>query len=160
MGRYYLAAAAIVLGGGSLMFAGHTIIARDWDVRATPRPGMTPTITRGADRSSPRPAATFTGDGPWVMSALPACFDEVKSVTGLTVKIHDLPRAAVRIPAGTVLQWSTCRVEVRADEVLVTRGTDVLRVPARAALFHGVAGRLVLVWSKDGRTEVRTYARR
>ena len=94
------------------------------------------------------------------MSALPDCFDEVKRVVGITDKIHDLPHAAARIRAGTVLRWATCRIEVRADQLLITRGADVLRVPPRAALFTGVSGRLVLVWSKDGRTEVRTYAPR
>ena len=77
MWRYYAAATLIVLVAGSILF-GHRLRTGNWDLRA--RPSGTPTITRGAGDGQPRAQDVFIGEGPWVLSALPACFEQQSAI--------------------------------------------------------------------------------
>jgi hypothetical protein len=158
MWRYYLIATLIVVAIGSIVFAHRIASLRDFRVSGAPRPSMTPTNTRGGGVAG-RNEQPFTGQGSWAMSALPGCFDEQRSIVGPTAMMaRDTPPARERIAPGTHLRWSGCEIVVGADDVRITRGADRVRVPPRASLYaHGDA--LVLVWqSRDGRTEIRTYA--
>jgi len=151
--RYYLIATAIVIAIGSLVYA-RRVTAPDLQISA--QPTGTPTVgTRtSAAPATPRP---FTGQGPWVLSALPGCFDEQSRVRGPLRDLRaKLPPAADRITPGTVLHAGDCTVIVRARDLWVDRGADRLRVPPDAALYR-VAGRLTLT-VRTGRTvEIRRY---
>lgn len=160
MARFYLIATALIVAIGSIVFARHLATLRDFEVRGTPRPGQTPTVTRGSGAHAPQPAATFSGEGAWVMSALPECFDQQKSVIGASdLLASKIPPASERLRAGTVLRWANCSVRVGAHDVLIARGGDRLRVPPESALYRR-GDTLTLVWeSAFGRTEIRVYDR-
>ena len=153
MWRFYALASLVVLALGSLVFA-HRLTTGDWDVRA--RPQGTPTITRGNGETG-APAVTFAGDGPWVFSALPDCFDQQSSRIGTPQHLApDVPPQRARLASGTQLRSGRCTVLVRDDDVLVTRGADRLRVPPHARLYRTAAG-LVLVYENGERAEIRVY---
>jgi hypothetical protein len=153
MWRYYALATLIVIAVGSIVFA-HRLSTGDWDVRATP--AGTPTVTRGNGETG-TPVSAFTGEGPWVLSALPDCFDQQSSIVGTPLQlVFDLPPARDRLPVGTVLHRGPCTVVVRADSVYVARGADRLRVPPSARLYRTHDG-LVLVYERGSRAEIRVY---
>ena len=151
--RYYIIATAIVLIFGSIVFA-HRLTPPD--LRISARPTGTPTVeTHHAE--SPATARPFTGQGPWVLSALPGCFDEQSRVSGPADEVEPrLPPAADRIAPGTTLQVGDCTLQVRARDILVDRGSDRLRVPPAAELYR-VDGRLVLAARSGGQLEIRRY---
>jgi hypothetical protein len=156
MWRYYLAATVIVVALGTVVFARHLGMLREFDVRGSPSPGMTPTITRGnGERGTP--AATFVGEGPWVLSALPSCFTQTSSITGPSLQLtHHVPPASQRVRPGTTLHRGPCTVVVREHDIWVFRGADRLRIPPEARLYDTKDG-LTLVFERDGTTEVRIY---
>jgi hypothetical protein len=158
MWRFYVIATLIVVGIGSAFFARRVASLRDFSVSATPRPGQTPTQVRGGGNASTR-AERFTGEGSWVMSALPDCFDEQRSIVGRSEAVaHLVPPERERIRSGTTLRWSDCEVTVGTDTVVIRRGDDRLRVPPSARLYAASADRLTLVWrGASGRTEIRIY---
>jgi hypothetical protein len=151
--RYYLIATAIVVLIGSVVFA-HRLAPPD--LRIAARPTGTPTVeTHVAE--VPATARPFTGQGPWVLSALPGCFDEQSRVSGPVAALEPrLPPPGDRISPGTTLQAGDCTVQVRARDIWVDRGSDRLRVPPDAALYR-VAGRLVLAVRSNGQLEIRRY---
>jgi hypothetical protein len=153
MWRYYALATLIVAGVGSVVFA-HRLATGDWDVRATPV--GTPTVTRGNGETG-TPSSAFTGEGPWVLSALPDCFDQQSSIVGTPLQLaFDLPPARDRLPVGTELHRGPCTVIVRDDSIFVARGADRLRVPPSARLYRTHAG-LILVYERGSRAEIRVY---
>ena len=160
MWRFYLIATLIVVAIGSVVFAHRLGSLRDFNVEGTPRPGQTPTNTRGDAAEAPRPARSFGADGPWVMSALPDCFDQQKSTIGPTDLVRtQIPPERERIAPGTRIVWNDCAIIVGANDVTVARGSDRLRVPPQARLYRSGTA-LVLVWTSSyGRTEIRTYTR-
>ena len=151
--RYYIIATAIVLIIGGIIFA-HRLAPPD--LRISAQPSGTPTVeTRvSAAPATPRP---FSGQGPWVLSALPDCFDEQSRISGPYAEVEaKLPPPADRIAPGTTLHVAGCLVLVRAADIWVDRGPDRLRVPPDAALYR-VDGRLVLAARSGGRLEIRRY---
>jgi hypothetical protein len=151
--RYYLIATAIVLAIGGLVFA-HRLAPPD--LRIAAEPTGTPTVeTHVAE--TPATAPPFTGQGPWVLSALPGCFDEQSRVRGPAAALGAaVPPAADRIAAGSVLRVGDCRLDVRSNDIWVARGADHLRVPPDAALYR-VGGRLTLAVRSGSVLEVRRY---
>lgn len=151
--RYYIIATAIVVVFGSIVFA-HRLAPPD--LRISARPAGTPTVeTRVAE--SPATARPFTGQGPWVLSALPGCFDEQSRVRGPLAQVElKLPPLADRVAPGTTLQVGDCTLVVRARDIWVDRGADRLRVPPDAALYR-VDGRLTLAVRSGGELEIRRY---
>lgn len=151
--RYYIIATAIVLIFGSIVFA-HRLAPPN--LRIAARPTGTPTVeTHVAE--APATARPFTGQGPWVLSALPDCFDEQSRVSGPAAEVAPkLPPAADRIAPGTTLRAGDCTLQVRARDIWVDRGADRLRVPPEAALYR-VDGRLVLAVRSGGQLEIRRY---
>lgn len=155
MGRFYLIATLIVVAIGSVVFAHRLATLRDFDVRA--QASGTPTPTRGGGDAVPTPSATFSGDGPWVLSALPSCFVQQSSIVGTTAQLtYDVPPASERIPPGTTLHRGSCTLRVREHDIWVIRGSDRLRVPPEARLYRTKKG-LTLVYERDGRMEIRVY---
>lgn len=161
MWRYYLVATLLVVAAGSVVVAHRIATVHDLEVRATPRPGQTPTLTRGEPPAGTRSPASFRGEAPWAMSALPDCFDELGSVVGASDFVDaKIPPASQRLPAGTRLTWGGCTIAVGDDDLRIARGPDRLRIPPHAALYRR-DDELVLVWRSDrGRTEIRTYGPR
>ncbi len=152
--RFYAVAALIVLAIGSVIFA-HRLGPPDLKISA--QATGTPTVEAPERGAVPLPAATFTGEGPWVFSALPACFDEQSRVRGPIALLRGkIPPAHDRIAAGTVIRRADCTVTIRAHDILVVRGTDRLHVPAEAGLYRVDAG-LTLVARSGKQLEIRRY---
>jgi hypothetical protein len=154
MWRYYFVATLIVVLIGSVVFA-HRLVTREWNLTGRPNPSQTPTVTRGAGDEA-RAWSKFSGEGPWVMSALPDCFDQQSSKTGPAALLaRDVPPESERVPPST-LRRGDCTVIVREHDIWVFRGDDRVRVPPEARLYrHGEA--LTLVWEGAGRMEIRVY---
>ncbi|HEV8020886.1 MAG TPA: hypothetical protein VGP41_06450 [Candidatus Lustribacter sp.] len=151
--RYYLIATAIVVVFGSIVFA-HRLTQPD--LRISAQPSGTPTVETHVN-DTPAPARPFSGQGPWVLSALPDCFDEQSRVSGPVAAVEPkLPPADARIAPGTTLHVAGCTLEVRARDIWVDRGSDRLRVPPDAALYR-VDGRLVLAVRSGDQLEIRRY---
>jgi hypothetical protein len=152
--RFYVIATLIVVVLGSIVFA---LRRPAPDLRiAAPVAGGTPTVEQRVPEVpvTPRP---FTGQGPWVLSALPLCFDEQSRIRGPLADLRKkLPPAADRIAPGTTIHAGDCTVRVRPHDLLVDRGADRLRVPPESALYR-VAGRLTLVARSGGKVEIRRY---
>jgi hypothetical protein len=151
--RYYIIATAIVVVFGSIVFA-HRLAPPDLRISALPT--GTPTVeTRVSE--APATARPFTGQGPWVLSALPGCFDEQSRVRGPLAEVEaKLPPATDRIAPGTTLQVGECTLVVRAQDIWVDRGADRLRVPPEATLYR-VDGHLTLAVRAGGALEIRRY---
>ena len=159
MWRYYLAATLIVVALGSAVFA------QRWMQQSASRKNAQQSHggrrAQGLSGGVPAGAPTFGGaSGPWVMSALPDCFDQQRSTIGpADMLVRDLPPAAQRVAPGSVLHWNDCTVHVGERDLRIDRRSDRLRVPPDAALYaHGEE--LTLVWrNASGRTEIRVYKR-
>jgi hypothetical protein len=151
--RYYLIATAIVVALGGLLFA-HRLAPPD--LRISAKPTGTPTVeTRVAQ--APSTPVPFSGQGAWVLSALPDCFDEQSRASGPAADLRaKVPPAADRIAPGTTLHVAACTLLVRPRDIWVDRGPDRLRVPPDAALYR-VDGELTLVVRTGGRMEIRRY---
>ena len=151
--RYYLIATAIVIVFGSIVFA-HRLAPPN--LRISARPTGTPTVeTRVSE--APATARPFSGQGPWVLSALPDCFDEQSRVSGPFAAVAaKVPPANDRIAPGTTLRIATCTLVVRPRDIWVDRGPDRLRVPPDAALYR-VDGHLVLTVRSGTQLEIRRY---
>ncbi len=151
--RYYVIATAIVVALGGLVFARRLTAP---DLRIEARPTGTPTVETHHAEDAAAPGA-FSGQGPWVLSALPDCFDEQSRIRGPAGLLAPrVPPAADRIPAGTILSAGACTLTVGAHDIRVTRGPDHLRVPPEAALYRA-GGRLVLVARSGADLEIRRY---
>jgi hypothetical protein len=151
--RYYIIATAIVVVFGSIVFA-HRLAPPD--LRISAQPTGTPTVeTRFSE--APATARPFSGQGPWVLSALPGCFDEQSRVSGPLAGVESkLPPAADRIAPGTTLHVGECTLVVRNRDIWVERGADRLRVPPDATLYL-VDGHLTLAVRSGGQLEIRHY---
>lgn len=158
MWRYYLAATLIVIVLGSALVA-HRLAAnsgnRDARAHAPPPPHAGPNAGFVTT-----PAPSFVGQGGWVLSALPDCFEQLSAIEGpVRALTFHVPPARERIAPGATLRSGRCTVTVGAHEVTVVRGRDRLRVPPEARLYAAKAG-LTLVFDHGDAAEVRVYRRR
>jgi hypothetical protein len=156
--RYYAVATLVVVAVGSVLLAqrlslsGFTVHA---DVKASP-PAAHGNANTGFV-TTPQPF--FSGQGNWVLSALPGCFTQLSAIEGPSQALtFHVPPARERIAPGTRIASGNCTLLVRADDIWVYRGKDRLRVPPEAHLFDAKDG-LTLVYDHAGRTDVRVYAR-
>ncbi|MGD0052142.1 MAG: hypothetical protein ABSD03_10060 [Vulcanimicrobiaceae bacterium] len=159
MWRYYLIATVLVVAVGSFAFALH--LRRAAAPNAAPMHEQAPVAGHAAaglaGGGAARPPRAFVGEGGWVLSALPDCFDQKSVIEGAALALtFDVPPARERLAPGTVLHRGPCTVHVRGDDVWVERGVDRLRVPPSARLYTTPTG-LVLVYKHAGRTEIRRY---
>lgn len=153
--RYYVAAAAIVVLFGAIVFA-RRLVAGDLDVRGGPA-----APPRAQDSAAPNGAPSdgrFSADAPWALSALPGCYDQRKSIDGPADEVP-APRGE-RARAGTTLRTGECTIVVGEHDLWVFRGRDRLHVPPESALYREPDGRLALDVVARGRRTVRTYALR
>ena len=158
MWRYYLIATLLVVAAGSALFA-HRLATNGWKLQPG-RSGSPPPPHSGPNRgfvTTPQPS--FSGQGGWVLSALPACFDQLSSIEGpaQAVRSH-VPPPRERIAPGTSLHSGPCLVLVRDHDIWIYRGDDRLRVPPEAKLYDAKEG-LTLVHERAGRMQVRRYRR-
>jgi hypothetical protein len=155
--RFYLIATIIVLLVVSAFVARRGMPP---DLRISQRVVGTPTPTVGRDMhdvARPRPSATFSGDGSWVMSALPGCFDEQSRTRGSLAALRaKFPPAADRLAATTILQRGNCTIAIGENDIIVTRGPDRLHVPPLARLY-AQGPKLTLVVVRGTRAEIRVY---
>jgi hypothetical protein len=157
MWRFYALATAIVVLAGSVLFA-HRLVTRGWSMRPDRAASrhVNPGNANAGFVSTPPPF--FTGQGDWVMSALPECFVQQSSIEGPSqALVFHVPGAALRVAPGTTLRAGDCTVMVRPDDVWIARGADRVRVPPVARLYR-TRGTLTLVVARGGRTTVRVYA--
>jgi len=156
MWRYYLIAALIVVAAGSVLFA-HRLATNGWKLNAPPAASPPPPHPGPNAGFVTTPQPYFSGQGGWVLSALPGCFEQLSSIEGpsLALTFH-VPPARERIIPGTSLHSGNCTVLVRDRDVWIYRGKDRVRVPPEARLYDTKDG-LTLVYEHAGRTEVRIY---
>ena len=158
MWRYYLIATLLVVAIGSVVFA-NQLASNGWKLSAQPT-GPPPSPHPGPNAGfESTPAPNFRGQGSWVLSALPGCFDQISSIEGPTLALtFHVPPSRERIPPGTSLHSGNCTVLVRDHDVWIYRGADRVRVPPEARLYDTKEG-LTLVYDHAGRTQVRIYHR-
>jgi hypothetical protein len=107
--------------------------------------------------ASPPPAENVTGNAPWALSALPDCFTQTSQTTGSASYVAtQLPAGAQLVRPGAHLTYGTCTILVRDDELLVTRGSDRLRVPPHARLYT-TGKSLALLRTSAAGTDLRIY---
>ncbi len=158
MWRYYAIATLIVVAAGSVLFA-RQLAVRDVKLHAESTGTPAPAHGTANEGFVTTPAPYFSGQGGWVLSALPDCFVQVSSIEGPSqALVFHVPPARERIAPGTRIVSGTCTVLVRAHDIWVYRGKDRLRVPPEARLFDAKDG-LTLVFEHAGRTDVRVYRR-
>jgi len=146
----------IVVVVGSILFA-HRMLAANRAFHPAAARSRAPVSGNGNAGFVATPSPSFVGQGGWVLSALPACFTQQSSKEGPSALLTaDVPPAAARIAPGSTLRRGPCLVQVREDDIWVTRGPDRLRVPPLAELFRTRAG-LTLVYRHGDRTEIRVY---
>jgi len=156
MWRFYAIATVIVCVIGSIVFA-HRMVTNSWTLRPNHEATHPSAPHNGNAGFVTTPAPSFTGQGGWVLSALPSCFTQQSAKEGPSPLLErDIPPAKSRIAPGTTLHRGNCTVMVRADDIWVTRGPDHLRVPPDARLYTTRDG-LTLVYRRGDRTEIRNY---
>ena len=153
--RYYVMATGIVLAVG--------VIATAWVhpefLRIRIAPTSLPASPRAADElgggsGGDRP---LTGNAPWALSALPDCVREQSSAKGPAAFVRSkLPAGATPIAPGTTVTFGPCTISVGDGEILVTRGSDRLRIPPHATLYR-YGDELVLLRLSSEANELRVY---
>lgn len=107
---------------------------------------------------SKREAGAFIADAGWALSVLPECFTQTSKSTGpLKYVLANLPAGSSMLRPGTTVNSADCTVSVTGDTVVVTRGSDKLRVPPIARLYQS-PNRLALLRGADNGFELRVYA--
>ena len=127
-----------------------------WNIRGVQATGS-PTTGRGQPKSRYH-AGDFEGiDAPWILSALPECLLPQSTYRRKTLRevLAYVPRDAHVVEPGTGLLYRDCRIAVRPDDAIVTRGRDRFHIPPDSH-FYTTATKLVFVrvsrWA-----ELRTY---
>jgi hypothetical protein len=119
---------------------------------STPHSGF-----EAADRAG---GGSLRGDAPWALSALPDCMEQISVSSGPIAYVRSkLPRGAAVIPPGSQLVYGPCTIFVRDGELLVSRGSDRLRVPPYVTLFQDDDGTLALLRQAGTHGELRIYSK-
>jgi hypothetical protein len=119
-------------------------------VKVPPKAAQTPPPSK-------RLAKAFVADAPWALSALPECFTQQSKSTGpLTYVLGQLPPGAAMLRPGAIVAVADCRVAVTAETVVVTRGSDRMRVPPISRLYQAKGSIALLRGAGDG-FELRVY---
>lgn len=107
---------------------------------------------------SKRGSSAFIADAGWALSALPECFIQTERVSGPSKYVlSQLPRSASMLRPGASVDVADCHVVVSGDTVLITRGSDRLRIPPIARLYQA-PGTIALLRGADDGLELRVYA--
>ncbi|MDB5027183.1 MAG: hypothetical protein JWO66_872 [Candidatus Eremiobacteraeota bacterium] len=158
MWRYYVIATIVVVLAGSALVA-HRLATQGWKLHAGVKASPPAAHGNANEGFVATPPPYFSGEGGWVLSALPGCFTQLSSIAGPPAAlVFHIPPSRERVAPGTTLHRGNCTVLVREHDLWVYRGKDRLRVPPEARLYETKKG-LILVYERRGRIEVRTYAR-
>ena len=160
--RYYAIATVIVLTVA--------VLATAWNYRDRIQNATTPqaspprhysassTPHGGFEGEAGGGGAALHGDAPWALSALPECLIQRSETTGpLTFVRSKLPAGATEVPSGTFLHYGPCTISVGDGEAVVSRGSDVLRIPPRVTLYR-TAQALALLRASGTHGELRIYS--
>lgn len=102
-------------------------------------------------------AGAFVADAGWALSVLPECFTQTSKSTGpLKYVLANLPSGAQMLRPGATVDSADCHVTVTTATVVVTRGSDRLRVPPVARLYQA-PGSIALLRGSDDGFELRVY---
>lgn len=119
-------------------------------VKVPPKVSQTPPPSKRGESS-------FVGDASWALSALPECFIQTERASGpLKYVLGQLPPGASMVRPGSAIRIADCHVAIAGESVLVTRGTDRLRIPAPARLYQAPGSVALLRGSGNG-YELRIY---
>ena len=119
-------------------------------VKTPPKAAQTPPPSKRAQSS-------FTGVAPWALSALPECFMQTERASGpLKYVLGQLPASAKMLRPGSAIDIADCHVAIQGESVLVTRGSDRLRIPAPARLYQA-PGMVALLRGAYNGYELRIY---
>lgn len=106
---------------------------------------------------SKRTSTAFVGDAPWALSALPECFTQTSKSTGpLNYVLANLPSGASMLRPGASMDVANCHVAIEGDSVIVSRGSDRMRIPAPARVYEA-HGTTALLRGARGGYELRVY---
>ncbi|HET7812760.1 MAG TPA: hypothetical protein VFL13_00145 [Candidatus Baltobacteraceae bacterium] len=101
--------------------------------------------------------SNVAGDAPWAMSALPECFTQESKTSGPSAYVlAHLPAGAAMMRPGETASFGDCSLQVSGDAILVTRGSDRLRIPPIARLYRA-GTTLALLRGGGGGLELRIY---
>jgi hypothetical protein len=155
MWRFYVAATAIV---AAFVFFVTNRHAPPPDLKVSSRASGAPSASRTQSGEAYDPGAV-RGEAPWALSALPDCAHQVLEARGSRAAIlAKIPPGAQ--PLAGEINAGPCKIRIAGGGILVTRGSDQLRVPAPASLFvsHRSAGERYYLYRPFGeRAELREY---
>jgi hypothetical protein len=119
-------------------------------VKTPPKAAQTPPPSKRAESS-------FTGEAAWALSALPECFMQTERASGpLNYVLSQLPPSAAMVRPGSTIDVADCHLAIQGASVLVTRGSDRLRIPGPARVYRA-PGSLALLRGADNGYELRIY---
>lgn len=103
------------------------------------------------------PAAGFSGDAPWALSALPECLTQVSESTGSEkyVRAH-LPVHLRAVIPPVRLSYGDCTIAIESDQAFVRRGSDRFHIPPSVAFFRS-GGELAMIRRSRTGVELRVY---
>jgi hypothetical protein len=153
--RFYLIASALVVGLGLLAMGQIRSSTPDLDVRS--QAGATLPPKPQVEATSTGSARPFSGDAPWALAALPACFEQTERVDGPPEYVRArLPKGAQLLGAGATLQAHDCRLREQDGALTIERGSDRFAVPAQVKIYRN--GPAVLTYRERGQlAELRMY---
>jgi hypothetical protein len=148
-----IAACIVCTAGGIIALRAHAL--HSLEVRSVRATGP-PTLGRKQPRSHFHPGP-LGAEAPWALSALPECLlqQSVWRAPDLAGLRAHFPSGAQPVPAGSVLQYRSCILKIRADDAIVTRGSDRFHIPPHSHFFFS-GDKLILVRQSKG-AELRTY---
>ncbi len=110
-----------------------------------------------SEAPSKRASSAFVADAGWALSVLPECFTQTSKSTGpLNYVLANLPSGSSMLRPGASVDSADCHITVTSDTVVVTRGSDRLRVPPIARLYEAPGWVALLRGGGDG-FELRVY---
>ena len=153
--RYYLIATVIVV------LVGATVVAQRWlrgelnvasvQVRVSPRPDY------NRDATVKKSSNGIRYEHAGALSTLPDCVLQTGFYRGTRTFVNaHLPAHGAALLAGTHLHLGACTIEVRADDLIATRGADRVRVTPHARLFP-IAGGYLIDLDRGTMVEARSY---
>jgi hypothetical protein len=155
--RFYLIASALVIGGGFVAVR---------SIRSTTYPALDVSSQAGAtlppkpaiEATSTAPSRPFSGEAPWALAALPACFEQTERVDGPPAFVDArLPKSARLLADGATVQAHDCTLREHAGGVTIERGNDRFAVPGEVRIYRN-GPQAVLTYRERGQlAELRMY---
>lgn len=163
MVRYFVAATIIVVTVVAIVTAwgSRDRIRSSFSQSTSPpeRYSASPTPHGGFEAPQSEGRAPVRGDAPWALSALPDCLIQESESSGQLAYVRSkLPQNARIVPSGSILHYGPCTISVGDGEAVVSRGSDVLRIPPRVILYRADQ-KLALLRITGGNGDLRIYTK-